>query len=189
MAPAQLIDGTAIAAQLRQRVAGAVAALRDRHGIIPGLASVLVGDDPASHIYVRNKQRACAAVGLTSFERELPGGSTRMRGDGARSALGSTPTSGSTAFSCSCRCRRISTRAGSSTAIDPEKDVDGFHPLNVGRLWSRRAGARTVHAARLPDADRRACGAISPAPRRSFSAARRSSDDRWRHCCSLPTAP
>src|SRR6266550_1104019 len=67
MADARIIDGKAIAAQLRERVAAAAAALRDEHG----LAAVLVGDDAASQVYVRSKARACAAAGLASFEFRL----------------------------------------------------------------------------------------------------------------------
>src|SRR5580692_4035370 len=73
MANAIVIDGQAIAARLREHVAAAVAELRARHGVTPGLAAIIVGDDPASQIYVRNKARACAATGLASFEHRLPG--------------------------------------------------------------------------------------------------------------------
>src|SRR5947207_13436647 len=72
MADARIIDGKAIAAQLRERVAAAAAVLRDEHGIVPGLAAVLVGDNSASQIYVRSKARACTAAGLASFEFRLP---------------------------------------------------------------------------------------------------------------------
>src|SRR5438046_6188797 len=71
MADARIIDGKAIAAELRERVAAAAAALRNEHGIIPGLAAVLVGDDPASQVYIRSKARSCAAAGLASFEFRL----------------------------------------------------------------------------------------------------------------------
>jgi methylenetetrahydrofolate dehydrogenase (NADP+)/methenyltetrahydrofolate cyclohydrolase len=72
MAEAKIIDGAAVAAQLRERVATAAMELRTRHGIVPGLATVIAGDDPASHIYVRSKARACQAAGLASFEHRLP---------------------------------------------------------------------------------------------------------------------
>lgn len=134
MAPAQLIDGTAIATQLRQCVAGAVAALRDRHGIIPGLASVLIGDDPASRIYVRNKQRACAAVGLTSIERELPGGSRESEVMALIGALANDESVDGILVQLPLPPHIDPGRV--ITAIGPEKDVDGFHPLNIGRLWT-----------------------------------------------------
>src|SRR5260370_19639632 len=72
MAEASIIDGKSIAYGLRERVAAAATTLREEHGITAGLAAVLVGDDPASQIYVRSKARACAAVGLASLEFRLP---------------------------------------------------------------------------------------------------------------------
>src|SRR5207302_3946422 len=73
MAEATIIDGRALAVRLRQRVAGAAARLRKVHQITPGLAAMLVGDDPASQVYVRSKARACAVAGIASFEFSLPG--------------------------------------------------------------------------------------------------------------------
>src|SRR5579885_3245449 len=72
MPDAQLIDGKAVAAGLRQHVAEAVAGLQARHKVRAGLATILVGDDPASAIYIRSKARACEAVGISSFEHRLP---------------------------------------------------------------------------------------------------------------------
>ena len=69
---AVLIDGKALALQVRGRVADAVAMLRTAHGFTPGLAVVLVGDDPASQVYVRNKARQCEEAGIASFEHRLP---------------------------------------------------------------------------------------------------------------------
>src|SRR4051794_27617879 len=69
---ARLIDGKALAAALRQRVAGATVRLREQNGVVPGLATILVGDDPASEIYVRSKARACRDAGIASFEHRLP---------------------------------------------------------------------------------------------------------------------
>ncbi len=134
MAEAQLIDGRAIAAALRRQVAAAVAELQARHGVVPGLAAVLVGDDPASAVYVRSKARACAAAGIASFEHRLAadtppaalldliaGLNADDRVDGILVQLPLPPA--------------IEARAVIA-AIDPAKDVDGFHPVNVGRLWS-----------------------------------------------------
>ena len=73
MAEARIIDGKAIAAELREQVAASAARLRQSHGFTPGPTTILVGDDPASHTYVRAKAAACAASGLNSFERRLPG--------------------------------------------------------------------------------------------------------------------
>jgi methylenetetrahydrofolate dehydrogenase (NADP+)/methenyltetrahydrofolate cyclohydrolase len=136
MGEAVIIDGQAVAARLRQGVGEAVAALRADHGITPGLAAIIVGDDPASHIYVRNKARACAAVGLASFEHRLPADAAEAevmalveqldRDDRVDGILVQLP------LPASIDAQRV------IAAIDPFKDVDGFHPLNVGRLWSRQ---------------------------------------------------
>jgi methylenetetrahydrofolate dehydrogenase (NADP+)/methenyltetrahydrofolate cyclohydrolase len=138
MAEATIIDGRAIAAGLQARVAAAAAKLRDEHGITAGLAAVLVGNDAASQVYVRNKGRACATAGLASFEYRLPADApfpaildlvgklnADERVDGILVQLplpsGIDP-------------QRV------IAAIDPAKDVDGFHPVNVGRLWSGEPG-------------------------------------------------
>ncbi|MGA8760067.1 MAG: bifunctional methylenetetrahydrofolate dehydrogenase/methenyltetrahydrofolate cyclohydrolase FolD [Stellaceae bacterium] len=138
MAEARIIDGKAIAAQLREQVAASAARLRESHGFTPGLTTILVGDDPASHTYVRAKAAACGASGLNSFERRLPGNTgepeliaeiARLnadeRVDGILVQLPLPPQID--------RHRVIA-------AIDPEKDVDGFHPINVGRLWTGTPG-------------------------------------------------
>lgn len=136
---AQLIDGRVIAARLRERVAVAAAALRTRHGVTPGLAAVLVGDDPASAVYVRSKARACAAAGLASFEHRLPADTqlsalldliVRLnRDDRVDGILVQLPLP-----------RDLDARVVIA-ALDPAKDADGFHPVNVGRLWG---GAATL---------------------------------------------
>jgi methylenetetrahydrofolate dehydrogenase (NADP+)/methenyltetrahydrofolate cyclohydrolase len=138
MPDARIIDGKAIAAQLRERVAAAALALRDAHGIIPGLAAVLVGDDPASQIYVRSKARACTAAGLASFEFRLPTDAglptilellAKLNADERVDGI----------------LVQLPLPAGVEpevviAAIDPAKDVDGFHPVNVGRLWNGDPG-------------------------------------------------
>jgi methylenetetrahydrofolate dehydrogenase (NADP+) / methenyltetrahydrofolate cyclohydrolase len=138
MADARIIDGKTIAAQLRERVAAAAAALRDEHGITPGLAAVLVGDDSASQVYVRSKARACAAVGLASFEFHLPA-------DAGLSAILQLVTTLNADERVDGILVQLPLPAGVEpqaviTAIDPVKDVDGFHPVNVGRLWSGDPG-------------------------------------------------
>ena len=131
---ARLIDGKAEAAALRARVAAAAAELKAQHGIVPGLAAVLVGDDSASDIYVRNKGKAAVAAGIASFEDRLPAGASerqllelvlRLNDDAAVDGiLVQLPLP-----------RQIAPQRVIET-IDPAKDVDGFHPQNVGRLWS-----------------------------------------------------
>jgi methylenetetrahydrofolate dehydrogenase (NADP+)/methenyltetrahydrofolate cyclohydrolase len=135
MAEAMIIDGQAIAARLRDGVAAAVAQLRTGHGITPGLAVVIVGDDPASQVYVRNKSRACSAAGIASFEHRLPP-------DTDEDALITLIDQ----LNADERIDGILVQLPLPAAVDPQrvlgvvdprKDVDGFHPVNVGRLWSR----------------------------------------------------
>src|SRR5947207_10978233 len=138
MAEARIIDGKAIAAGLQRSVAEAAAALREDHGITPGLAAVLVGDDPASQVYVRSKARACAAAGLASFEFRLPA-------DAGLSAILELVTTLNADERVDGILVQLPLPAGVApqaviAAIDPAKDVDGFHPVNVGRLWSGDPG-------------------------------------------------
>jgi len=129
---ARIIDGKAFAAGLRGRIAGQVTQLKERHGITPGLAVVLVGEDPASQIYVRNKGRATLEVGMKSFEHRLPAATSqdelldlvhRLNGDGqVNGILVQLPLPDQI------------DAAAVIDAIDPDKDVDGFHVVNAGRL-------------------------------------------------------
>src|SRR5712691_6066786 len=138
MTEARLIDGKALAAALRTRVAAAAHDLREHRGITPGLAAILVGNDPASEIYIRNKVRACAEAGIASFEHRLPAdcGAAAVleliarlnaddRVDGILVQLPLPPA--------------IDPRVVVA-ALDPAKDIDGFHPVNVGHLWSGEPG-------------------------------------------------
>lgn len=129
---AELIDGKAFAARLRARIAGEVAALKAAHGVTPGLAVVLVGEDPASAVYVRNKGKATREVGMESFEHRLPAEVSqadllalvaRLNGDPAvNGILVQLPLPAHI------------DEAAVINAIAPEKDVDGFTVLNAGRL-------------------------------------------------------
>ena len=105
MVETRLIDGKAAAAALRAGIAAAAAALKAQHGIVPGLAAVLVGDDPASEVYVRSKAKATRAAGLDSFEHRLPATTSEAELLAPR-RRGSTPIPRSTASWCSCRCRQ-----------------------------------------------------------------------------------
>ena len=134
----KVIDGKALAAGLRSRVGDIAARLRDEMNLTAGLAAVLVGNDPASQTYVRAKGRACAAAGLGSFERRFPANISEAvlvaeveklnADDRVDGVLVQLPLPGHI------DARRI------IAAIDPAKDVDGFHPVNVGRLWSGLPG-------------------------------------------------
>jgi methylenetetrahydrofolate dehydrogenase (NADP+)/methenyltetrahydrofolate cyclohydrolase len=129
---ASIIDGKAFALGLRERVAQQVASLRAAAGRAPGLAVVLVGEDPASAVYVRNKHKATIGAGMESFEYKLPADTSqadlialvdRLNADPAVDGiLVQLPLPG-----------HIDERAV-TTRIDPDKDVDGFHPVNAGRL-------------------------------------------------------
>ncbi|SEO61969.1 methenyltetrahydrofolate cyclohydrolase /5,10-methylenetetrahydrofolate dehydrogenase (NADP+) [Salinihabitans flavidus] len=129
---AQIIDGKVFAATVREKVAGHVARLRDDHGLTPGLAVVLVGEDPASQVYVRSKGKQTVEVGMASFEHTLDAATPqaellaliqRLNADPAvHGILVQLPLPG-----------HIDEELVIN-AIDPAKDVDGFHILNVGRL-------------------------------------------------------
>ncbi len=138
MAQAKIIDGKAAAAKIRARVAEAVARLGNEKSLTPGLATVLVGSDPSSKLYVRGKGRACLEAGLGSFELVLPDKMSEAaliaeveklngddRVDGILVQLPLPP--------------QVNPRHVIA-AIDPAKDVDGLHPLNVGGLWSGLSG-------------------------------------------------
>jgi methylenetetrahydrofolate dehydrogenase (NADP+) / methenyltetrahydrofolate cyclohydrolase len=135
MSEATIIDGQAIAGKLRDGVAGAVAGLRTQHGIAPGLAVVMVGDDPASQVYVRSKGRACSAAGIASFEHRLPVDT----GEDALIALIEQLNADEQVDGILVQLPLPAAIDPQRVlgAVDPRKDVDGFHPLNVGRLWSR----------------------------------------------------
>ena len=135
---ARLIDGRALAAALREEVAAAAARLHERHGAVPGLAAVLVGNDPASEIYVRSKARACSEAGIASFEHRLPA-------DCAMPALLELVASLNADDRVDGILVQLPLPAGLDPsrvigALDPAKDVDGFHPVNVGLLWSGKPG-------------------------------------------------
>jgi len=153
---ARIIDGKTIAADLRGKVTDAVHRLRRDRGLVPGLAVVLVGKNPASEVYVRNKSKAVTESGMHPFDQHLPENVTEadlldlisqlnadVRVNGILVQLPLPPQIDS---------QKI------ISAIDPDKDVDGFHPINVGRLASGLPGlvpctplgcillAKTVHA-------------------------------------------
>jgi methylenetetrahydrofolate dehydrogenase (NADP+)/methenyltetrahydrofolate cyclohydrolase len=135
---ARIIDGKASAARLRADIARKVAILVARHGVTPGLAVVLVGDDPASEVYVRNKGRQTREAGMRSFETRLPATTAegallehvaRLNADPAvHGILVQLPLP-----------RQIR-EAAVIDAIAPEKDVDGFHVVNTGLLAARGTG-------------------------------------------------
>ncbi len=138
MTQAKIIDGKAFAAEVRAGVAADVAALKEKHGLTPGLAVVLLGDDPASQIYVRNKGKQTLETGMRSFAHHLPDSTgqaellalvERLNGDDkVHGILVQLPLPGQI------------DEAAVIAAIDPAKDVDGFHVINSGLLATGGAG-------------------------------------------------
>ena len=133
-----IIDGKAYAAELRKRVATAVSHLESSHGLIPGLAVVLVGEDPASEVYVRNKGKQTVEVGMASFEHRLSDQTTEGELLALIRQLNSDPTVHGILVQLPLPAQ-INTHAVIN-AIDPDKDVDGFHLINVGRLTTGESG-------------------------------------------------
>jgi methylenetetrahydrofolate dehydrogenase (NADP+) / methenyltetrahydrofolate cyclohydrolase len=137
---AEILDGKSAARDVRERVRAEAARLAEQHGLRPGLAAVLVGDDPASKIYVDNKEKACAETGLlskrfnlpaTTGERDLLALIERLNADEEiHGILLQLPLPKGLDE------KRI------LAAISPEKDVDGLHPVNQGRLLSGEPGLR-----------------------------------------------
>jgi methylenetetrahydrofolate dehydrogenase (NADP+)/methenyltetrahydrofolate cyclohydrolase len=129
---ARILDGKALAAQMQAEIAKSVAEQVAAGGPKPGLATVLVGDDPASHVYVRNKRRSCEQVGMTSFHFELPSSTSQAelltlverqnRDPAVHGILVQLPLP-----------KQID-EAAVIRAVAPSKDVDCFHPENVGLL-------------------------------------------------------
>ncbi|MGH7053498.1 MAG: bifunctional 5,10-methylenetetrahydrofolate dehydrogenase/5,10-methenyltetrahydrofolate cyclohydrolase [Stellaceae bacterium] len=138
MAEAHIIDGRALAAALRLRVAEAAAQLKSAHGIVPGLATLLVGDDPASLSYIRSKGRAAGEAGLASREARLPADTTEAAVLAEVARLGADEEIDAILVQLPLPPQIAAHRV--IAAVDPQKDVDGFHPLNVGRLWSGLPG-------------------------------------------------
>ena len=134
----EIIDGKAFAAELRARVATAVSSIESSHGLIPGLAVVLVGEDPASEVYVRNKGKQTVEVGMASFEHRLSDQTTEGELLLLIDQLNSDPTVHGILVQLPLPAQ-INTHAVIN-AIDPDKDVDGFHLINVGRLTTGESG-------------------------------------------------
>ncbi len=131
---ATIIDGRAIAADLRAAVKAETARLRAARGIVPGLAVVLIGDDPASHSYVASKSRAVTEVGMRPFDHHLPAGVSEAELLALVRKLNGDPAVHGILVQMPLPPQIDSKRIVAS--IDPDKDVDGFHPLNAGRLVS-----------------------------------------------------
>ena len=128
---ARILDGKATAAVIKRELAGRVARLAER-GVVPGLGTVLVGDDPGSRAYVNGKHRDCAEVGIASIRRDLPADATQEQVEAVIGELNADPA-------CTGYLVQLPLPAGLDASrmlglIDPAKDADGLHPLNLGRL-------------------------------------------------------
>jgi methylenetetrahydrofolate dehydrogenase (NADP+)/methenyltetrahydrofolate cyclohydrolase len=128
---ANILDGKAAAAEIRSALSERVALLAER-GIVPGLGTVLVGDDPGSRAYVNGKHRDCAEVGIASIRRDLPADSTQEQVEAVVDELNADPA-------CTGYIVQLPLPAGLNAQpvlerIDPGKDADGLHPTNLGRL-------------------------------------------------------
>jgi methylenetetrahydrofolate dehydrogenase (NADP+) / methenyltetrahydrofolate cyclohydrolase len=126
------IDGKAIAAKVRADVAADVARIKSEHGFVPGLAVVLVGEDPASSVYVRNKAKQTVEVGMESFEHKLSEDTTEATLLDLVAKLNADPKVHGILVQMPLPKHIDSLKVLES--VDPAKDVDGFHPMNVGKL-------------------------------------------------------
>jgi methylenetetrahydrofolate dehydrogenase (NADP+)/methenyltetrahydrofolate cyclohydrolase len=138
--PAQILDGKAIAAELRNDIRKQIDERRQRGHHIPGLAVVLVGADPASQIYVRNKRRACEETGIESFAYDLPATTSEEELLALVDRLNSDPRVDGILVQLPLPQHISPQRV--IERIDPRKDVDGFHPANMGALALRLPGLR-----------------------------------------------
>jgi methylenetetrahydrofolate dehydrogenase (NADP+)/methenyltetrahydrofolate cyclohydrolase len=137
---AEVIDGTAVARQVRDEVAKGVAELVAAGGTAPGLATVLIGDDPASEVYVRNKRKACTAAGMHDLHRHLPGDVDQAQAAGLLDELAADPAVSGILL-------QLPTPAHLDSEsllgrIPADKDVDGLSTANAGLLAQGRPGLR-----------------------------------------------
>jgi methylenetetrahydrofolate dehydrogenase (NADP+)/methenyltetrahydrofolate cyclohydrolase len=138
---AQILDGAAVARSVRERVAEEVRELVAAGGPQPGLATVLVGSDPGSQIYVRRKNEQTAEAGMQSFHHELPATTAQAELDALIDQLNADPAVHGILVQSPLPGDLDEARA--FARIDPAKDVDGFHPANVGLLVLNRPGLRS----------------------------------------------
>ena len=129
---AQIISGTEIAKQIREELKQEIAELKDKHNLVPGLATVLVGEDPASQSYVGGKERTSLALGIYSERHDLPAETTQEELLALVNKLNKDPKIHGILVQLPLPKHINETEV--LYAIDPKKDVDGFHPVNVGKI-------------------------------------------------------
>lgn len=132
---AKVIDGKEVAKQIRKEIAVEISRMKDAIGVVPGLAVILVGDRKDSATYVRNKKKACEAVGINSFEVHLPENSTEQEVLDSISKFNEDPSVHGILVQLPLPSHMNEEKILNAVGI--EKDVDGFHPLNIGRLAMR----------------------------------------------------
>jgi len=130
--PAQIISGTEIAKQIREELKQEIAELKEKHNLVPGLATVLVGEDPASQVYVGQKEKTSLALGIYSERLDLPADTSEEKLLAVIDRLNKDPKIHGILVQLPLPKHIDETRV--LYAIDPKKDVDGFHPVNVGKL-------------------------------------------------------
>jgi methylenetetrahydrofolate dehydrogenase (NADP+)/methenyltetrahydrofolate cyclohydrolase len=129
---AQIISGTEIAKQIREELKQEVAKLKEKHNLVPGLVTVLVGEDPASQVYVGQKEKTSLALGIYSERHDLPASTSEEELLALIDKLNKDPKIHGILVQLPLPKHINETRV--LYAIDPKKDVDGFHPVNVGKL-------------------------------------------------------
>jgi 5,10-methylene-tetrahydrofolate dehydrogenase/methenyl tetrahydrofolate cyclohydrolase len=144
---AKIIDGKAIAQEVREAVAAEVAALKTAGYPAPGLATVLVGEDPASQVYVGMKQKACAKAGIESFGYTLPADASQEEVEALVKELNDNPRVNGILVQLPLPKGLDDERVLNTISI--EKDVDGFHPINIGRLAQK--GRESLFVPCTPD--------------------------------------
>ena len=127
---AKIISGTEIAKQIRQELTQEIAQLKDKHNLVPGLATVIVGDDPASQVYVGSKVKTCQALGIYSEREDLPVETSEQTLLTLIDRLNKDPKIHGILVQLP--LPKHINESNVLIAIDPKKDVDGFHPVNVG---------------------------------------------------------
>ena len=128
---AQILDGKALAETIKAELRARVSALAER-GVVPGLGTVLVGDDPGSHAYVRGKHRDCAQVGIASIQVELPAWTSHEQLASVIAGLNADPAC--TGYIVQLPLPGHLDDNAALALVDPDKDADGLHPVNLGKL-------------------------------------------------------
>ena len=144
---AKILDGTATAKEIREEVTQGVLEMQQKHGVTPGLAAILTGDNPASAIYVRNKERASAQVGIYTETFRLPQDTSQDKLMSQIASLNEDPRFHGILLQLPLPDQLDERSAIAS--LRPEKDIDGIHPLNIGRLVGGDPPLCPLHPCRL----------------------------------------